>query len=185
MLRDADSRHALLRSHGGECSGPCSCRTPTCTTSTATRWCCSRRRPTLRQLPARLHGKRWSASTRRRDALSKLADDVPRLLRKGSWTAAGLDLADMWDSKFDPVPGRNFMAGQEVLPPETVPFAHDDFDSEAQRLDICSPTLVTDEERPGCCLAGAQAQKVFVQRLKLSRRSASAAVSDGNASCDV
>ncbi len=91
--------------------------------------------------------------------LSKLADDVPRLLRKGSWTAAGLDLADMWDSKFDPVPGRNFMAGHEVLPPETVPFATAISTPKLQRLDICSPTLVTDEE--GRLLPGwRQAQKV-------------------------
>ncbi|GIX23192.1 MAG: B12-binding domain-containing radical SAM protein [Caldimonas sp.] len=77
--------------------------------------------------------------------VAKLADDLPRLLRRGSWTAAALDVADMCVTRFDPVPGRSFMAGTDTLPPETVPFAADDFDSEAQRLDICSPTLVTDE----------------------------------------
>jgi hypothetical protein len=92
--------------------------------------------------------------------LAKLADDLPRLLRRGSWTAAALDLGDMWATNFDPVPGRTFMAGTDTLPPETVPFARDDFDSEAQQLDLCSPTLVTDEE--GRVLPGwRRHQKVF------------------------
>lgn len=77
--------------------------------------------------------------------LSKLADDLPKLLRRGSWTAAALDVGDMWATRFDPVPGRTFMAGTDTLPPEVVPFGSDDFDSEAQRLEICSPTMVTDE----------------------------------------
>jgi hypothetical protein len=92
--------------------------------------------------------------------LAKLADDLPRLLRRGSWTAAALDLGDMWATNFDPVPGRTFMAGTDTLPPETVPFARDDFDSEAQQIDLCSPTLVTDEE--GRVLPGwRRHQKVF------------------------
>jgi hypothetical protein len=101
--------------------------------------------------------------------LAKLADDLPRLLRRGSWTAAALDLGDMWVTNFDPVPGRTFMAGTDTLPPETVPFERDDFDSEAQRLDICSPTLVTDEEGrvlPGWC----RHEKVF--NLEALRKSA-------------
>lgn len=77
--------------------------------------------------------------------LRKLADDMPRLLRKGSWTGAGLDVGDMWATRFDPVRGRTFTASTDTLPPETIPFAKGDFDSELQHLDICSPTLVTDE----------------------------------------
>lgn len=77
--------------------------------------------------------------------LAKLADDLPRLARRGSWTAAALDLGDMWATTFDPVPGRTFMASSDTLPPEVVPFSPGDFDSDAQRLDITSPTLVTDE----------------------------------------
>ena len=77
--------------------------------------------------------------------LAKLTDDLPKLLRRGSWTAAALDVGDMWATRFDPVPGRTFMAGTDTLPPEVVPFAADDFDSEAQRIEICSPTMVTDE----------------------------------------
>jgi hypothetical protein len=77
--------------------------------------------------------------------LAKLADDLPRLIRRGSWGAAALDLADMWVTNFDPVEGRTFIAGSDVPPPETVPFTDDDFDSEAQRIEICGPTQVTDE----------------------------------------
>lgn len=78
--------------------------------------------------------------------LAKLADDLPRLLRRGSWTAAALDVGDMLSAGVRPAPGRTYTAGTDPLPPERVPFAADDFSSEAQRLDICSPTLVTDED---------------------------------------
>ncbi|HEY1393654.1 MAG TPA: hypothetical protein VFV25_09775, partial [Methylibium sp.] len=80
-----------------------------------------------------------------RRRLAKLADDLPRLIRRGSWTGAALDLGDMWATNFDPVQGRTFMAGTDTLPPEVVPFKPDDFESEAQWLDLISPTLVSDE----------------------------------------
>ena len=80
-----------------------------------------------------------------RRRLAKLADDVPRLARRGSWTAVAMDVGDMWMTDFNPVRGRSFMAGTDVLPPERVPFADDDFDSEAHRIAVCSPTPVTDE----------------------------------------
>jgi hypothetical protein len=104
--------------------------------------------------------RRIYAPTRR---LAKLYDDLSRLLRRGSWTAAVLDVGDMWATRFDPVPGRTFMAGTDTLPPETVPFAPEDFHSEAQRIEICSPTLVTDEN--GHVLPGwRRHQKVFAPR---------------------
>jgi hypothetical protein len=80
-----------------------------------------------------------------RSRLAKLAHDLPPLLRRGSWTAAMLDAGDMLTTGFRPVPGRSFIAGTDLAPPETVPFARDDFDSEAQRLDLLSPTLVSDD----------------------------------------
>src|SRR5438093_1703669 len=93
---------------------------------------------------------------------AKLADDIPRLLRRGSWTAAALDLGDMWATNFKPVPGRTFCAGTDTLPPEDVPFTDSDFESEAQRLAVCSPTLVTDEH--GRVLPGwSEHQVVFDQ----------------------
>jgi len=94
--------------------------------------------------------------------IAKLADDIPRLLRRGSWTAAALDLGDMWATNFKPVPGRTFCAGTDTLPPEDVPFTDSDFESEAQRLAVCSPTLVTDEH--GRVLPGwSEHQVVFDQ----------------------
>ena len=56
------------------------------------------------------------------------------------------DVGDMHATRFDPVPDRTFTAGTDTLPPEVVPFSDDDFDSESHRLEICSPTLVTDAE---------------------------------------
>lgn len=76
--------------------------------------------------------------------LAKLKDDLPRLLGAGSWVAAGLDLGDMWEARFDPAPGRTFVAGTDLPPPETVPFAADDFDDDAHRQRICAPVRVTD-----------------------------------------
>ncbi|AKJ27995.1 B12-binding domain-containing radical SAM protein [Caldimonas brevitalea] len=87
--------------------------------------------------------KQVYAPTRR---LSKLAHDLPRLLKRGSWTAAALDIGDMCGIAFDPVAGRTFAAGTDRLPAERVPFTADDFATEAERLDICSPTQVTDED---------------------------------------
>lgn len=75
----------------------------------------------------------------------KLKDDLPRLIRRGSWTAALLDCGDMFVTNFDPVPGRTFIAGSDTPPPESVPLAASDFTSEAEQLEIMSPTLVTDE----------------------------------------
>lgn len=78
--------------------------------------------------------------------LMKLVADLPPLLRRGAWTSALLDVADMLDARFDPAPGRTFATSTEPHPPEQVPFCDDDFDSEAHRRDICSPTRVSDEE---------------------------------------
>jgi hypothetical protein len=76
----------------------------------------------------------------------KLLADLPPLLRRGAVTSAVLDLADMYDARFDPAPGRTFATGTDLAPPERVPFSDDDFDSELQRRDICRATRVTDEE---------------------------------------
>jgi hypothetical protein len=86
--------------------------------------------------------KKIYSPTRR---LAKLADDLPRLARRGSWTAAMLDMGDMWEAGFNPVAGRSFVAGNDTPPPEAVPFTSSDFDSESQQIAICSPTQVTDE----------------------------------------
>lgn len=78
--------------------------------------------------------------------LAKVADDLPRLIGRGSWTAGLLDVGDMLMARFNPVAGRTFVAGTDKAPVETVPLTHADFDSEAQHIEIMSPTLVTDEQ---------------------------------------
>ncbi len=83
---------------------------------------------------------------RPRRRLAKLADDLPRLIRRGSWTAAGLDLGDQLMASHYDHAARTYIAGTDIEPPESVPFTADDFDSEAQRLQVCSPTVVTDGE---------------------------------------
>lgn len=82
----------------------------------------------------------------RRRRLAKLADDLPRFLRAGSWTAAGLDLGDMWMAGPEHTPGRTYLAGTDLPPPESVPFEASDFASEAERLEVLSPTVVTDAD---------------------------------------
>jgi hypothetical protein len=81
-------------------------------------------------------------SPRRR--LAKLADDLPRLLRRRSWTAAVLDLGDQLTASQPHTPGRTYIAGTDLEPPEAVPFGPGDFASEAEQLRVCSPTVVTD-----------------------------------------
>jgi hypothetical protein len=79
-----------------------------------------------------------------RRRLAKLADDLPRLLKRRSWTAAALDLGDQWMGGPPQVPGRSHIAGSEPEPPERVPFEPDDFRGEAERWRVCAPTVVTD-----------------------------------------
>jgi len=81
---------------------------------------------------------------RPRRRIGKLLDDLPRLLRRGSWTGAGLDLGTQWFDDCTDTPGRTYLAGTDLPPPEKVPFSPDDFASEGERLQICSPTTVTD-----------------------------------------
>lgn len=76
--------------------------------------------------------------------LAKLADDLPRLLRRGSLAGAALDVADMLNAGFDPAPGRSFCAGTELAPPEIVPFVDADFRDDAERAAVCGALRVTD-----------------------------------------
>jgi hypothetical protein len=76
--------------------------------------------------------------------LRKLADDLPRLIRRGAWTAAVLDVGDMSVTRFDPPRERTFVAGSDLMPPEVVPFEPGDFDSDAHRLALTQPTPVVD-----------------------------------------
>lgn len=81
-----------------------------------------------------------------RRRLLKLADDLPRFLRRGAWTAAMLDLGDQFSAGQPHTPGRTYLAGSDLPPPESVPFGPHDFRSEAEWLAVCGPTAVTDTE---------------------------------------
>jgi hypothetical protein len=77
--------------------------------------------------------------------LRKLADDLSYFLPRGRWFPALLDTIDTL--AVDPVPasGRSLLAGSDTPPPEAVPFAAGDFDSEEQRARVVAPWRVTDE----------------------------------------
>jgi Radical SAM superfamily len=83
-------------------------------------------------------------SARRRWA--KLGHDLPRLLGARSWGAALVDIGDMLCAGMPRAHGRSLVAGTDLAPPERVPFERSDFDSEAQRLEVLSPSLVSDED---------------------------------------
>ena len=82
-------------------------------------------------------------SPRRR--LAKIVDDVPRLLAGGHWLPAAVDVLDMltMQAGATEIPGRTFIAGTDLAPPESVPFVDADFASEAQRTAILEPWRVT------------------------------------------
>ena len=61
----------------------------------------------------------------------------------GAW---GIDLGDQLMAGQRHTPGRTYIAGTDLEPPERVHFSADDFASEAERLRVCSPTVVTDGE---------------------------------------
>jgi hypothetical protein len=82
--------------------------------------------------------------------LRKLADDLPRFLRRGRWFPALVDASDMLAPRPHPRPGRTLLAGSDDPPPESVPFESGDFESDAERRRVLEPWRVTDDE--GCVL---------------------------------
>lgn len=85
-------------------------------------------------------GEIYSAPQR----LHKLADDLPRLLRRGSWLGAGLDVLTTLSASTSVAQGRTFIPSTDILPPERVPFTALDWQDEQKMLDILRPTAVTD-----------------------------------------
>ena len=85
-------------------------------------------------------GEIYSAPQR----LHKLADDLPRLLRRGSWMGAGLDVLTTLSASTSVAQGRTFIPSTDILPPERVPFTALDWQDEQKMLDILRPTAVTD-----------------------------------------
>lgn len=76
--------------------------------------------------------------------LAKLAHDLPTLIRRRGYTSAMLDIGDMMMAGLPRAPGRTYLAGTDVAPPEQVPLTDADFDGEAQALALRTPTAVTD-----------------------------------------
>jgi hypothetical protein len=78
----------------------------------------------------------------------KVAHDARRLLARGHWFTAGVDLGQVLTYADRPDPRRSYVAGTDTPPPEatSVPFTAGDFDSEAERRTILEPWRVTDGE---------------------------------------
>jgi hypothetical protein len=77
--------------------------------------------------------------------LAKIAEDLSFFVPRGRWFPALLDAVDTL--ALDPVPdrARSLVAGTDTPPPESVPFADDDFDSAEERARVREPWRVTDE----------------------------------------
>jgi hypothetical protein len=85
--------------------------------------------------------------TKRRKA-KKLAEDLPTLFASGVWESAMVDIVHQCFAGYKlPCPGRTYLAGSDVPPPEDsqVPFQPDDFDSEREYHAVMDPWRVTDE----------------------------------------
>jgi hypothetical protein len=78
--------------------------------------------------------------------LRKLADDLARFLPRGFLVPAAFDLFEMLAVERPRPADRTYLGGAEKPPPEAarVPFAADDFASEAERDAILAPWAVTD-----------------------------------------
>jgi hypothetical protein len=79
-----------------------------------------------------------------RRRLAKLAHDLPRLIRRRGYTSAMLDVGDMWMAGLPRVPGRTYLAGTDVEPPERVPLTDADFDTQEDAVRMMTPLAVTD-----------------------------------------
>jgi len=90
----------------------------------------------------RTHRAVYSAGAK----LRKLADDLARFLPRGALVPAAFDLFEMLAVERPRPADRTYLGGAEKAPPEAtqVPFAPDDFASEAERDAILAPWAVTD-----------------------------------------
>jgi len=79
-----------------------------------------------------------------RRRLAKLAHDLPSFARRRAWTSAALDVGDMLGAGIPHAPGRTYVAGTDLAPPERVPLTDADFDDEAHARSLLEPTAVTD-----------------------------------------
>jgi hypothetical protein len=71
---------------------------------------------------------------------------------RGGWLVPVLfDLYELVSEESEPAPGRTFITGTDIAPPETVPFSDADFTGEEERDCILLPWAVAD--RNGRALA--------------------------------
>lgn len=81
--------------------------------------------------------------------LRKLADDIPKFVRRGYWESIAMDFIQQFSVVYRaPHPGRTYLPSTDVVPPEmsSVPLTDNDFDSEEERSAIMEPWRVTDSE---------------------------------------
>jgi radical SAM superfamily enzyme YgiQ (UPF0313 family) len=79
-----------------------------------------------------------------RRRLAKLVHDLPAFVKRRAWTSALLDVGDMAMAGLPRVPGRTYLAGTDLAPPERVPLTEADFRDEAEAAAVLLPTAVTD-----------------------------------------
>jgi hypothetical protein len=107
-------------------------------------------RPKREPVEQFIEGYRWvmDHTYTRMARLRKYVDDVPRLVSAGGWDVALGDIVSHWRAGHVPRPGRTYLAGTDVPPPEatSVPLTDDDFESEAERSAVLDPWRVTDAE---------------------------------------
>lgn len=79
--------------------------------------------------------------------MRKLAHDLPRLLGRGYWFPAAIDLGDMltMQAADEPAPTRTYVAGTDTPPPEQVPLEEADFKSEDEYDRIMQPWRITNQ----------------------------------------
>ena len=79
-----------------------------------------------------------------RRKLAKLVHDLPSFVRRRAWTSAMLDLGDTLTGGLPRAPGRTYLAGTDLPPPERVPLTDADFRDEDEADALLQPTAVTD-----------------------------------------
>ncbi len=104
--------------------------------------------PALSSTDEFLQAYRWALGEAfsLRNKLRKLADDLPRFVKRGKWLPAAIDTLDVYATDSIPAESRSLVAGSDTPPPERVPLSEADFDSEEQQRQIMTPWRVTDME---------------------------------------
>ncbi len=71
--------------------------------------------------------------------------DLPSFVKRRAWTSALLDVGDMLTAGLPRAPGRTWLAGTDLAPPEQVPLTDAHIASEAEAAAMLRPTAVPDE----------------------------------------